>query len=209
MSSISREPIRTRPTLLLRIRNWQDQASWREFYAIYRNLIYNAAVQAGLSPVEGDDIVQEVYLRVAKGIRNFEYDPMRGSFKGWLLTLTRHVIIDQFRKRPPARPPTQTGPDGRHRTPAVANIPDPHGDRLEAIWEEEWQRNLLAAAFQKLKPQFNPMHNRVFDLHMNQGLSAEATARAAGVAVDQVYLITHRITAALRKEVARLEEELI
>src|SRR5215472_17537912 len=93
--------IATRATLLARLENLQDQASWQEFFDIYWKLIYGVARQAGMSDVEAQDVVQETIISVARHMPTFKYDPAIGSFKGWLLNMTRWRIIGQLRKRGP------------------------------------------------------------------------------------------------------------
>jgi RNA polymerase sigma-70 factor (ECF subfamily) len=78
----------TRPSLLGRLKDWRDDRSWQEFFDIYWRLIYGVARKAGLSSSEADEVVQETMLTVAKKMKDFRYDPARGSFKGWLLQLT-------------------------------------------------------------------------------------------------------------------------
>jgi len=68
----------TRRSLLSRIRDWDDQESWRRFFDTYWRLIYNTAVKAGLSDAEAQDVVQETILTVAKKIKEFHYDPTVG-----------------------------------------------------------------------------------------------------------------------------------
>src|SRR5436305_1768565 len=96
------DSIATRASLLGRLKNWEDQESWEEFAETYSRLIVGVAIQAGLSEAEAKDVEQETLLRVAQTIHDFESSPERGSFKSWLLTLTRWRIADEFRKRAPA-----------------------------------------------------------------------------------------------------------
>jgi len=93
------EFIPTRHSLLQRLKNWEDQSSWRDFFDTYWKLIYSFARRAGLSEPEAQDIVQETVLSVARGIQGFNYDPSIGSFKSWLMQITRRRIGDQLRKR--------------------------------------------------------------------------------------------------------------
>src|SRR5438045_9395333 len=97
----SSELIPTRATLIEKLKNWQDQASWQEFFDIYWRLIYCVGRKAGLTEVEAQDVVQETLMSVAKHIPTFKYDPGLGSFKAWLLQMTRWRIVDQLRKRGP------------------------------------------------------------------------------------------------------------
>src|SRR5437867_7448085 len=94
------ELLPTRRSLLTRLKQWDDQESWRDFFNTYWKLVYGVALKAGLSDAEAQEVVQETVISVAKQMQDFKYDPAVGSFKSWLLQLTRRRIVDQFRKRP-------------------------------------------------------------------------------------------------------------
>src|ERR1700751_1652211 len=89
----------TRRSLVERLDNWEDRKHWQEFFDTYWKLIYSAARKSGLTDVEAQEVVQETIITVAKSIEKLKYDPAVGSFKGWLLQITRWRIADQFRKR--------------------------------------------------------------------------------------------------------------
>src|SRR5437763_9804802 len=91
----------TRRSLVDRLGNWDDQRRWQEFFDTYWKLIYSAARKSGLTEVEAEEVVQETVITVAKNVGKLRYDPNVGSFKGWLLNITRWRIADQFRKRTP------------------------------------------------------------------------------------------------------------
>src|SRR5438876_2961132 len=91
----------TRWSLVQRLKNLNDHESWKEFFNTYWKLIYSAAMQSGLTDTEAQEVVQETVISVAKKIGSFKADPTAGSFKGWLLQVTKSRIIDQIRKRPP------------------------------------------------------------------------------------------------------------
>src|SRR6188474_1993563 len=93
------ELIPTRASLIARLKNWQDQASWQDFFDSYWKLIYGVARKTGISDAEAQDVVQETMASVAKQMPKFQYDPAIGSFKAWLLKLTRWRIVDQIRQR--------------------------------------------------------------------------------------------------------------
>src|SRR5438094_1086402 len=111
--------IATRRSLVDRLANWDDQRRWQEFFDTYWKLIYSAARKSGLADAEAQEVVQETVITVAKNIDKLKYDPARGSFKGWLLQITRWRIADQFRKREPVN----------------AKRPRSAGDRLTATIE--------------------------------------------------------------------------
>src|SRR5258708_10534861 len=93
------EMIPTRRTLLSRLKDWNDHESWKVFFDTYWRLIYNAAVRAGLTDAEAQDVVQDTVISVSKSMPNFKYHEDQGSFKSWLLRLTDWRITDQLRKR--------------------------------------------------------------------------------------------------------------
>src|SRR5438128_6501317 len=98
MKSRSQAAIPTRRSLLSRIKDWQNQESWEDFYNTYWKLVYSVARKAGLTDPEAQDVVQETFVHVAKNIPKFHYDPTVGSFKNWLLHTSRWHIAAHFRK---------------------------------------------------------------------------------------------------------------
>src|SRR5215510_5831101 len=100
----------TRRSLLSRLRDWDDQESWRDFFQAYWRLIYEVALKARLNDAEAQEVVQETVISVAKQMPGFRYDPARGRFKGWLLQITRRRIADLVRKRVQAAGGTRSRP---------------------------------------------------------------------------------------------------
>ena len=203
----------TRWTLIGRLKNWDDQESWREFFDTYWRLIYATAIRSGLTPVEAEEVVQETVISVAKNMPKFKADPAAGSFKAWLLTLTRWRIADQARRRPREekarvhRPPGLASSDSAS-TATEERIPDPSRDLLDLVWEEEWEKNLVDAALEKIKPQVNAKHYQIYYLHVIKGLAAEKVAHALNVKVEQVYIIKQRLSRLLRQTIQELETKL-
>src|SRR5438874_12803907 len=84
--------IPTRWTLIQRLKKWDDEESWREFFDTYWKLVYGTALKAGLTEVEAQEVVQETVISVCRNIGNFRATPEACSFKGLLLQLTRWSI---------------------------------------------------------------------------------------------------------------------
>jgi hypothetical protein len=75
------ESLPTRRSLLSRLRNIGDDASWYTFFETYWRLIYNVARKSGLSDDESQEVVQETVISVARKMPDFHYDRAKGSFK--------------------------------------------------------------------------------------------------------------------------------
>src|ERR1051325_5230097 len=88
----------TRGTLLSKLRRLDDNGSWQRFFDTYWKLIYSVARKSGLSDAEAQDVVQETVIAVARKMPEFRYDPAKGSFKQWLLLITRRRTCDHLRR---------------------------------------------------------------------------------------------------------------
>ena len=200
--------LHTRPSLLLRVQDWGDSSSWNEFHRLYRKLVYGLARRSGLAHADAEDVVQDVFKRVAETIHVFESDPARGSFRGWLMNLTRWRITDKFNSKPKnehhsARSSDETsGP----RTATIERIPD--GADADADWEKEWQRHVLDAACERIARQVKAQHYKVFDLYIRQQMPVPKVAEVLGTNPATIYVIAHRLTKQLKAEVERLKTEL-
>ena len=204
------ELIPTRASLINRLKDLQDQAGWQTFFDTYWKLIYGVARKSGLTDCEAQDVVQETMALVVKHIPGFTYNPALGSFKRWLLNATRWRIADQLRKRGPMvelEPPASETNSPTCVDP-IERMPDPASLNLDAFWEEEWEQTLLDAAIARVKRRMEPQKYQIFDLYVRQEFSAEKLAQLYDLSIEQVYLIKHRIIAAIKDEVSRLEKEI-
>jgi RNA polymerase sigma factor (sigma-70 family) len=205
MATPDRESLRTRASLIEKLGDLANNSGWREFFDTYWGLIYGVARKAGLSDADAQDVVQDTMSCVARQMPTFRYDRAKGSFKAWLLTLTRWRIIDRLRKRPP--PQQDPPPEPSTGTDVIAQIPDPASLLPDAVWEKEWEANLYQAALGNLRRKVDPQKFQIFDFYVTREWSAEKVAERFQVAIEQVYLAKHRITEMLKAEVQRLERD--
>src|SRR5437867_6758124 len=203
------EFIPTRQSLLSRLKSWDDQESWRDFFNTYWKLIYGAAVKSGLNDAEAQDVVQDTVITVAKKMEDFKYDPAVDSFKGWLLYLTRKRIALQYRRRERERGGHGQRPEAAEWTAEIEQLPDPAGVDLEAIWNQEWERNLLDTAMARVKQQVNPKQFQMFNFYVLKEWPVGEVAKALGVTVAQVYLAKHRVSGLVKKELKQLQTKLV
>jgi RNA polymerase sigma factor (sigma-70 family) len=199
--------IPTRRSLLSRLRNLDDSASWQEFHDTYSRLILATASHAGLSRCEAREVLQETLIFAAKKMPGFNYDPAHGSFKSWLLNATKWRISDQLRKRAQMMPWPQPA-SSRSGTCLMESIPDPNGSKLESIWDAEWEKNLMEAAIQRIKRVVKAKWYQAFELYALRKWPARRVAAGLGLNVGQVYLAKHRVARLLKNEVARLEKNM-
>ncbi len=202
------EFIPTRASLLNRMKDWEDQDSWNQFFHIYRRLILATARKAGLTEQESEEVLQETVLSVAKTIQEFQYDRDRCRFKTWLQHLTRRRIADQFRKRPREQAASAMRSGETSATDPIERVADPGGQNIETVWEEEWQQKILDAAVERVKGRVDAEQYQIFDFYVLRKMPPGEVAAALGVSIGQVYLVKHRVSSLVKKEVKLLETKM-
>lgn len=198
----------TRKSLLTRLKNWDDQEGWQEFFETYWRLIYSVALRAGFTDAEAQDIVQDTVIAVAKKMPRFKYDPQIGSFKAWLLLNVRSRIAEHLRKRNRGVPLVTATAGGDTWVNTVENLPDPGAPSIDALWEEEWKKGLLAAALDRVKGEVSAKQFLMFDLYAIKQTPMRKITRSLGVNAAQVYMAKYRVSRLLQSRLKCLEQGL-
>ena len=128
----------TRQTLLIRMRDVEDAGAWSEFVELYTPLIFHFCQQRGLQEADAADVAQEVLTTVANKIREFEYDPEKGQFRSWLLTVTRFKLSHLLKKK-------QRGPQpaGGHTVVRMLDQQSESDRDENAVWEREYRKRVF------------------------------------------------------------------
>lgn len=203
----------TRISLLERLRDLDDKGSWQEFFDTYWKLIYCAAIRGGLPDSEAEDVVQETIIGIARSMGEFRYDPRVCSFKGWLMHVTRCRIADHLRKKPapkyaflPLRDDTRTDSGSEDPGPLRHDVPVLESEHVfEQLWDEEWKKNLLDTAMERVKRKVAPEHYQMFYLHSVKGMPARDIAELFSASMAKVYVVRHRVARHVKREVRLLE----
>src|SRR5262245_62033998 len=156
------------------------------FVELYAPVVAQWCRSAGLQESDAEDVGQEVFQAVNRAIGSFEHDPARGSFRGWLKTLTRNKLHDFYRRKP-------VGGDGvggedaqmaLNAVPATENESDEDAAREESI--------LLRRALDMILGELNDMHRNGF-LRIIGGEDPASVARELGTTPNALYLIKSRV----------------
>jgi RNA polymerase sigma factor (sigma-70 family) len=206
MTARTNSLLATRRSLISRLRNREDQESWRDFFTTYWKLIYSFAVRCGCSDTEAEEVVQETMVSLAKKMPEYRYDPATCSFKGWLLHVTNWRVIDQLRKRRSKEEPLL--PAVNAAAELVDQMAGSTAPELEALWDEEWQKNMIDAAMQRVKRKVNSEQYQIFHLLAVKGQGAREVADLLGVNIAKVYLAKHSVTKLVKKEIELLTRKL-
>ena len=196
--------LQTRSSLINRLKATINGESWEVFFNTYWELIYSVARRAGLSEADSQDVVQETILKVHKSLDRFQYNRERGSFKGWLRTITRSRLVEHYKKKQ-RQPPTQQ-PREDEDAP-LANFADPQGPELERIWSEEWSRSLIQRSLAFLKQQVSLKQYQIFKCHCIDEWTVKEVGRALNVNAAQIYMAKQRVGKMFREELARARQK--
>jgi RNA polymerase sigma-70 factor (ECF subfamily) len=192
----------TRASLLVRLRDGGDADAWREFVYLYAPIIYGFARKRGLQDADAADLMQEVLRSVSAAAHRLEYDPKRGTFRGWLFTVTRNKVFNFLESR--GRRVIASG-DSR-----VQERLEQHAyadGELSDDWEADYQRSLAAQAMERIKGEFQTATWQAF---MQTALDGDAPAQVAGrvgLSVGAVYVAKSRVIARLRQEIERMQRD--
>jgi RNA polymerase sigma factor (sigma-70 family) len=197
------EPPLTRVTLLTRIRDGRDVDAWREFVHIYGPVVYRFARNRGLQDADAADLMQDVLRSVARNAGKLEYDPNKGTFRGWLYTVTRNKIYN-FLSGQRHRPRGTGDADAHERLDAT---PAREEEGPDAEWEKEYQRRLSARAMELVKDEFQPATWQAFWGTAVDGKAAAEVGAGLKMSPGAVYVAKSRVLARLREEVKRMMEE--
>ncbi|MBS0204729.1 MAG: sigma-70 family RNA polymerase sigma factor [Planctomycetes bacterium] len=190
----------TRPSLLLRIRNADDVAAWREFAEIYGPLIHGFARKQGLQDADAADLAQEVLYAVAGAIGRLNYDRQLGRFRGWLLTVARSKLSNQYARK--KRQPQGSGDSAMHES--LQSVPSNSDD--EAYWDAEYERRLFEWAAERIRPGFQETTWQAFWLTAVDGKEVKAVSEQLGITVGAAYIAKSRVLARLKEQIQEIGE---
>jgi RNA polymerase sigma-70 factor (ECF subfamily) len=191
----------TRASLLIQLRDGNNQDAWREFAQLYSPVIYGFARKRGLQDADAADLMQDVMRSVSMAIGRLEYDRHAGTFRGWLFTITRNKVYNFLSARR-IRP---QGSGDSTTNQLLAEHPDNAGD-FDA-WELEYQRRVAALAMDRIKNEFQENTWRAFHLTAVDGISAAEAAAQIGMSPGAIYVAKSRVLARLKEEVEAIQRQ--
>jgi RNA polymerase sigma factor (sigma-70 family) len=189
----------TRPSLLLRMRNAADAAAWSQFVDVYAPLIYGFARKQGLQDADAADLLQDVLRSIAGAISRLDYDPRRGSFRGWMFTIARNQMRDFIARR-------TSSVQGSGDT-GVRNLLEQQPESDEAEWNIEYERRVFAWAAEETQKEVEAATWQAFWQTAVEGKSGKDVAADLQLSVAAVYLAKGRVMKRLKERIASLQDD--
>lgn len=194
----SRDENPTSLTLLSGLRGREPRA-WDRLVDLYRPLVFCWCIRRGLQPADAEDVIQEVFRTVLTRIADFRRGPSHGSFRGWLLTITRNKLGDHWRNRS-SEPQAVGGSEVRGQLEQVpsAELLDDSSPEAQALYRR---------ATDLIRSEFEEPTWRAFWLVVCENRRPADVAAELHLTINAVYLAKSRVLHRLRETLGDLSEE--
>jgi RNA polymerase sigma-70 factor (ECF subfamily) len=73
-----------------------ESGAWSELVRAHHRRVYGLCYRFTGNPTDAEDLTQDVFLKVYSNLASF--DTMRGSLQVWITTMTRNLLVDNFRR---------------------------------------------------------------------------------------------------------------
>jgi RNA polymerase sigma-70 factor (ECF subfamily) len=196
------DPYQTRITLIQRVQNQHDAASWEDFVRIYRNYVYAIIRSMNISEHDAEDLVQQLMLNMWNKLPDTDIKQIR-RFRSWLATITKNFVTDFIRKRiRETQRMEKAEQDASISYLKAIRLPD-----IDRIAEQEWKLHIANLALENIEPLFSGHAIEVFRLSLD-GMEIQTIAEKLGLQENSVYRLRSRVKKRLILEIEQLRAEL-
>lgn len=186
-----------------------DPAAWQKLTFLYGPVVRFWITRAGIkSKADIADISQEVFVAVAKNLKQFERDKGRAKFRSWLKVITVSKMNDHFRRC--GRQPQAVG--GSTAAMQFAELPEPDRQSvdldtaLSACHDPETEQTVLTQrVLESLRSEFRENTWKAFWRTAVDGRTATETADELDVTSAAVRKAKSRVLRRLRQVLADIE----
>lgn len=190
----------TRQSLLIRLKDKQDDQSWEDFVKFYKPFIYMIVRKMNFDHHDAEELVQQITLKAWRSLPDFNYSPDKGRFRSWLSRMSHNTALDVIKSRQRYSNRLEKYKNVDH----FQKLSDPEIDRMA---DEEWQTYITNLAWKNVSPEFSEKVKVAFERSL-KGDDAEIIAEDLGLTKNAIYVYKKRVRERLTEEVRKLKEEL-
>jgi len=192
----------TRATLIMRVQDQHDEASWEEFVRVYRRYIYAIIRSMNISESDTEDILQQVLINLWNSLPKMDYKKIK-RFRSWLSTVTKNCVTDFIRKRMRDTNRVKKAKDDE----TIVYLSSIRLPEIEEIAEREWEIHLTNLALENIEPLFSGKAVKAFRMSL-EGKEIDEIAIELGVKENSVYRLKNRVKDRLIREIVHLRNTL-
>ena len=189
----------TRSSVLKAVADTSNEKAWKRLFDLYAGFVFSIARSKGLTVTDSDDIVQNVFVDLARNLPQFNYDRTKGRFRSYLIGLVNWRVTDKLRAG--KRDVDFKSQYGEDMKGAVA---EDDGSFLE----NEWRAAAMEEALRRIKDEVNPDHFAAFVASTIEGQDTETVMNLYSITRDNLYQIRKRLTLKLKEATQVVLEEM-
>lgn len=193
---------RTSITLVQKMRNQYDEASWDRFTESYTPYMRMIVLSMGLRHHDTEDLVQSIILKAWKNLPDFDYSPDKGALRSWLKTITKNTVLSFLKKKSTK----ESSLDEIQENSMLDHSPVSESE-IYSCMDKQWEIYISNLAWENVKAEFGETVQQIF-LKLSKGESIEQIAVDLDVKENTVYQSRKRVKNRLYREIRRLNYDL-
>jgi RNA polymerase sigma-70 factor (ECF subfamily) len=189
----------TNLSLIARVKDLGDGASWVEFLAIYQPVVFRMARKRGLQDADAHDVLQQVFLSISRSIHRWTADESQPPFRAWLTTIARNAITKELIRRPK---------DSATGSTSVADLLENRAvcDAAASEILAEARREIVYWAVQQIQSEFSDETWAVFQQTAVDGVSITDVSKSSGRSAGSIYVARYRVIARLKEKILEVSQ---
>jgi len=200
----------TRQSLLERLRDPAAEKAWEDFYEMYWGVIVRYSQKQGLDEASAFDVLQETMITLMRKLPEFSYNPDRGKFRNFLLTIVHRKGLSAIRRK--TRRPEVSIDSVRDAddAPMVERLEDDDVVLPHEVMESRWRESMQEEALRRVRddPRVKQRTFAVFRDYVIEGEPAPEVAKRFEIKENAVYQIKDRMIKRLEQEICKLVKEI-
>ena len=187
-------------SLIDRVKDMRDGASWLDFMRIYQPVVYRLARRRGMQDADAHDIVQQVFASISRSLAEWKPAKDQPPFRAWLTTIARNAITTALTRR---RPDQGTG------SSSVADVLErlPNAEQTNAELIMEARREIVRWAAEQIRPEFTELTWDMFWKTAMQEVSVAEVSKSTGRSIGAIYVTRHRVLSRLKEKIAEVSNQ--
>ena len=187
----------TDPSLIDRVKDMSDGASWLEFMGIYQPVVYRLARRRGMQDADAQDVVQLVFSSISRSLDGWKSVVDQPPFRAWLTTIARNAITTALTRRRPDQ-----GAGSTSVAIALDGLPSAEQSDAELIMEA--RREIVRWAAEQIRPEFAELTWDIFWKTAMEDVSVADVSKSSGRSTGAIYVARHRVLARLKEKIAEV-----
>ena len=188
----------TRSSVIRPVANTENEAAWQRFFDLYAGFVFSIARSKGLNDTDADDIVQMVFIDLARNLPSFKYDQEKGRFRPYLAALVKWRVIDRLKA---------VRRDAALKAGFMEEVKET-GQGDEEFADREWKAVAMDHALRRIKSSVRPEHYAAFVASTVEGQDTETVMKLYNLSRDNLYQIRKRLSERLRKVMSEVLTEM-